>query len=251
MSFGANLESMRRKLGVQIYEFENVSGIPKQRLQDLEAGKVSPTITEVLALSYLFKTTPQVLLDLPTTDEKAKKNQAKTQEAKKPVTPNVAVNNNVAVHAVEGSKKVTTFAEPTKEKEEVKTSQAEDDVTQALQQLQAAGNQSKRVQADPKAVLMDSSKLQQQAMAHVVNVGKAQEVQQTIQESKTVEQPKQNNAPLYVRMKAAREKKNMRYSKITEELGIKLMEYIQYETGMRKPDEELEAKIIKLFQLDD
>lgn len=88
MSFGANLEKMRRKIGWQINTLEKYSGIPKQRLSEYEAGTTSPNLTDVLALAYLFSTTPQELLDMPV-DKNAKKtansqsdNGKKTEEPK-------------------------------------------------------------------------------------------------------------------------------------------------------------------------
>ena len=290
MSFGANLEKLRRRMGIQIYQLENYCGIPRQRLSELEAEKTSPTLTEVLALSYVFSTTPQELLDMV---DKKNVNQA-VQGPKSPrtevpnsnvaqapkmqtQTPNIQAQvqnkqtgaQNVQAQVKAGKKETAKPTQTTKKETAKRTPQKNadwkaDDVAEALQQLQAVDAKEPGTQS---AKRMDASQLQRQAIAHVANSGKTNVQKESTPETKQVKKPittqknqsVQNNEKssthvstkeFGMKMSEARRKLNLSYPKICKELGIETIKYIQIEAGMVQPSADLKAKICKLFGID-
>ena len=277
MSFGANLEMIRRKFGIQLYKLESYCGIPQQRLKDFESGTANPTLTEVLALSYVFSTTPQALLgmvDKRNVDPPPAQNQvsqkAENINANQMQTSNTQVQTQNHAQAI---KKSSPKASQTATKGHGKRNAHKnadwkvDDVTEALQQLQVGSQEVKN--ADVKSQQMDPEKLKQQAIAHASTASKngvqnvnQKEAKQPVEkqpanqttEVKSVEKKQQPNNKAQCnpkefgeKMKNARIKLNLSYTKICKQLGIRTLEYVQIETGAVQPNAELKAKICELL----
>ena len=278
MSFGANLEMMRRKLGIQIYKLESYCGIPQQRLKDFESDRATPTLTEILALSYVFSTTPQVLLDMA--DQK-KGNQAPAQNQVTQKAESINSNSMQAPKAqaqTQASKKDVTKTSQNVPKGQNKKNAHKNadwkvcDVTDALQQLQVGTQELKP--ADVKSQQMDPEKIKQEAIAHVATSapkGKKEEAKQQVEKQPTKQNSKsmqatdtqkvdkkqqsnnkaQSNSKSFgEKMKDSRAKLNLSYTKICKQLGIKTIEYVQIEAGTVQPNAELKAKICDLLEIE-
>lgn len=265
MSFGTNLEMMRRRMGIQIFQLERYCGIPKQRLSEFESEKANPTLTEVLALAYVFSTTPQELLDMAAPEKKGmpKQNVPTTNKAPAPAAPKEAAKTVKSANTPQNSKDAK---KQNAKKQENKSNGpwSEDDVTAALMQLQTAGTSNQKEQSSTSSKPVDSAQIQQQAMAHVANTPatnqkekkSAQVVPATNpsvakQTSKTQGKVEtQDSSKSFIeKMKEARVKLNLSYPRICKQLGIRTMEYIQLESGAVQPSAELKAKICEVLQI--
>ena len=268
MSFGVNLEKMRRKVGLQIADLERYCGIPRKRLSEFESAKANPTLTEVLALAYVFSTTPQELLDMdvPTKKGDPKQNVPVANQVQNPVQ-----NQTVPKAQAQGTKNANApknqkdAKKQTQKKQESKKGEvwSEDDVAAALMQLQTAGVNPKMVQNNTNSTPMDTAQLQQQAIAHVANAPAApkQTVHATSQPVVTKQQAnvadkvetkaeaETSGKPFTEKMQEARRKLNLSYPRICKQLGIRTMDYIQIESGAVQPNAELKAKICEVLQI--
>ena len=269
MSFGVNLEKMRRKMGLQIADLERYCGIPRKRLSEFESAQANPTFTEVLALAYVFSTTPQELLDMDAPTKKGDpkqnvpatnqvQNQVQNQTVPQAQAQNVK-NTNPAPKNQKDAKKQTTKKQESKKGE----TWSEDDVAAALMQLQTAGVNPKKEQNNTNSKPMDTAQIQQQAIAHVANAPATpkQTVHATSQPVVSKQQAKvagkvEANAKAEVpekafteKMQEARKKLNLSYPRICKQLGIRTMDYIQIESGAVQPNAELKAKICEVLQI--
>ena len=223
MAFGTNLEKLRRSKGIQLPELEKNTGISQARLKKLESNTDQPSLTEVLALSYVLNTTPE---DLEfRSDEKAAELAENSQGANSASTWNETVRqqnegkSNSNAKKKKGKKMPATSVVPKDENWANETAVVEETTTQGKEKCKED---------------------KQEANENIETKSAKDVSKQTL----TDEQKKQLGSA----MKEIREQKKIPYSKIRAELGINLVTYTQIEMGMYDVSQELLDKIVTFFR---
>jgi DNA-binding XRE family transcriptional regulator len=200
----------------------------------------------------VFSTTPQELLDMPAPEKKG--TQKQDNQVANPAPKEAAPNTGKKSNTTKNPKDVNKQGKKGKANK-AEDAWPEDDVTAALMQLQVGASNIKE-QSSISSKPMNSTQLQQQAMAHVTNsASKAVHATNTpvvVQAQDQIQgtgEEQIDSRPFTQKMAEARVRLNLSYPKICKMLGIRTIQYIQIESGAVQPSAELRAKICELFQI--
>lgn len=271
MAFDKMLEKLRRKKGLQVQALARQSGISQARLKMFERGTEKPTLTEVLALSYVLTTSPEELEywenGSTTSTDKAQQVQntpegwdsavqwseppkSEGNSRKKADAPKAKENQPEPKEAVqdvqtadETAKQQTAQAAPkaeTAQKEDTSSQTATTSAPATAEKMHDAPKQPAKKPQKPTTTATAPKK----TPTFTSNAG---------QDISTVDDPDgslaQKMKDFGATLKQIREQKKIRYSTIQEQLGIEMIDYVRIERGKLIPRKDIFQKILKLFEL--